>query len=342
VSSNDVLGETRDENNAVAARFEQAIAGDQRAIGRLLTIVERGGPDADRLALLAHPRAGHAHVVGITGAPGAGKSTLVGALIGYDTIACRRPAVLAVDPSSPVSGGAILGDRIRMDHPYTNATFIRSMATRGHPGGLARAVPGAIRVLDALGYDPVIVETVGVGQIELDIAATADTTVVVVTPGWGDAIQASKAGLLELADVFVVNKADRPGADQARHDLDMMLELSGTSGLVQAGAYRPPIVMTRATSSSTDDNGIGELAQAIAAHADYLRESGGLARRRSNRVRTEIRGRLEQRLASDAQQAMESSEGRAILADAGNGSLSPVDAAMRLYRRVVDRHHPAD
>ncbi|MEM7274563.1 MAG: methylmalonyl Co-A mutase-associated GTPase MeaB, partial [Actinomycetota bacterium] len=207
--------------------YAEARAGDRRALGRLLTAVERGGPDAERIGDLAVGDAGRAHVVGITGAPGAGKSTLTGRLVADLVAAGRRPAVLAVDPSSPLTGGAILGDRVRMSPPATAAApgapaeldtepnaFIRSMATRGHSGGLALAVPLAVRLFDAVGYDPVIIETVGVGQVEVDVVGAADTAVVVMTPGMGDAVQANKAGLLEVADVFVVNKADRPGANQ--------------------------------------------------------------------------------------------------------------------------------
>ena len=176
------------------------------------------------------PLAGAAHVVGITGAPGAGKSTLTGQLTHLLCERGLRPAVLAVDPSSPLTGGAILGDRIRMDDLAGDAAFIRSVATRGHSGGLALSVPGSVRAFDAAGYDPVIIETVGVGQVEVDVVGAADTTVVVVTPGWGDAVQANKAGLLEVADIFVVNKADRAGAADTRRDLELMLDLSHVTG----------------------------------------------------------------------------------------------------------------
>ena len=207
-----------------------ALAGHRPSVARLLTLVERGGAPAEDIAERTHGLDGAAHVVGVTGAPGAGKSTLTAALTVGWAGAGRRPAVLAVDPSSPLTGGAILGDRVRMEAATAAGVFVRSMATRGHGGGLALAVPGAVRVLAAAGFDPVVVETVGVGQVEVDVAAAADTTVVVVTPGWGDAVQANKAGLLEVGDLFVVNKADRPGADDARRDLELMLDLSVTSG----------------------------------------------------------------------------------------------------------------
>jgi LAO/AO transport system kinase len=217
--------------------------------------------------------------VGITGAPGAGKSTITGRLaaLGGDS----RQAILAIDPSSPLTGGAILGDRIRMDNVIDSSeTFIRSMATRGHGGGLALAVPAAIRLLDAVGFDLIIVETVGVGQVEVDVAGAADTTVVVVTPGWGDAVQANKAGLLEVADLFVVNKADRPGVDDTRRDLEAMLDLT------QPGDdWRPPVVSTVAS----EGEGIDDLAAAIGAHRAHLVGTGELAVRRELQTAAEVR-----------------------------------------------------
>ena len=230
------------------------------ALARLLSYVERGGETAMAVAELAY-RSEVPYSVGLTGAPGAGKSTLTDRLItevrgGWpDAEAIPQVAVLAVDPTSPFSGGAILGDRVRMgQHTLDPTVFIRSMATRGHLGGLSLAVPDAIRLLGAAGLRVVIVETVGVGQMEVDIASAADTTVVVVTPGWGDAMQASKAGLLEVADVFVINKADRPGVREARRDLEQMLDLA------RPGAWRPEIVETTATGG----DGIDELWRAVA------------------------------------------------------------------------------
>ena len=211
----------------VAALVDATGHGDRAALARLLTIVESGGDAArDALAALPGHGAGNAAVVGITGAPGAGKSTLTDGLVARLRRAGDRVAVLAIDPTSPFTGGAILGDRVRMqDHDTDDGVFVRSMATRGEMGGLSRAAPHAVRVLDAAGYAWILVETVGVGQVEVAIAGTADTTIVVVTPGWGDAIQASKAGLLEIGDVFVVNKADRGGTDATVRDLQGMLML---------------------------------------------------------------------------------------------------------------------
>ena len=267
---------------------ERAVGGDRRAIGRLLTLIERGGEPADEIADLTHPIARGAHVVGITGAPGAGKSTLTGQLIRHLPTLGLKPAVLAVDPSSPLTGGAILGDRVRMDDVAGDGGFIRSVATRGHAGGLALSVPGSVRAFDACGFDPVLIETVGVGQVEVDVAGAADTTVVVVNPGWGDAVQANKAGLLEVADVFVINKADRDGANDTRRDLELMLDLSHVSGHEDETGYRPPILMTTAT----DGDGVDTMWEAVAAHRAHLESSGGLARRREARFRYEVESRL--------------------------------------------------
>lgn len=316
---------------STAEVFERALRGERRALGRLLTYVERGGSAADEVTELAHPVSGSAHVVGITGAPGAGKSTLTGQLTRLLPEKGVRPAVLAVDPSSPLTGGAILGDRIRMDDIAGEAAFIRSMATRGHSGGLALAVPGAVRVFDAVGYDPIIIETVGVGQVEVDVAGAADTTVVVVTPGWGDAVQANKAGLLEVADVFVVNKADRPGASDARRDLELMLDLSHVTGQEDGTGYRPPIVMA----SAIDGTGAPEVWKAVEAHQAHLQATSGLAGRRAGRLEMEVANRVEQRLAAASRSAMADDAGQALLAQATDRSVSPAEAANRLAEQIL-------
>jgi len=267
----------------VSDLLDAAVAGGRVSLARLLTLAERGGPEGAEVARLTHRLAGRAVTVGITGAPGSGKSTLTGALCGVVRAAGERIAVLAIDPSSPFSGGAILGDRVRMsDHALDEGVFIRSMATRGHLGGLAVATPAAIRVLDATGFPTVIVETVGVGQVEVEIAGAADTTVVVVNPGWGDAVQANKAGLMEIADVFVINKADRPGAAETRRDLEQMLMLSA------AGSWVPPILETEATTG----RGVAELWATIAEHGRHLAVTGELGRRRVERVGEEFRAAL--------------------------------------------------
>ena len=271
--------------------LERAVNGERRALGRLLSLVERGNEAAEEIGEQVHGRApGEVPVIGMTGAPGTGKSTLVGHLVKTMADAGHRPAVLAVDPSSPLTGGAILGDRIRMDGVAGGRAFIRSMATRGHAGGLALAVPGALRVFEACGYGPLVVETVGVGQVEVDVTRTADTTVVMAAPGMGDAVQANKSGLLEVADVLVVNKADRPGADDTRRDLEHMLDLGRLTGLTQD--WRPEIIMTTATNG----DGADQVYRAIQAHQNHLSETGQLEARREARIRQEVRDRISREL----------------------------------------------
>ncbi len=263
---------------------ERALAGDPRSVGRLITLVEDGAPQLrDVMAALA-PQSGGAHIVGLTGSPGVGKSTTTSALVAAFRAAGRRVGVLAVDPSSPFSGGALLGDRIRMqEHATDPEVFIRSMASRGHLGGLASTTPQAVRVLDAAGCDPVLVETVGVGQSEVEVAGEADTTIVLLAPGMGDGIQAAKAGILEIGDIFVVNKADRDGADATARELRHMISL-GPSG--QAGAWKPPVLKVVATRGE----GLPQLVEAIDGHRAWLESSGtGMARRRT-RARSEIQG----------------------------------------------------
>jgi LAO/AO transport system kinase len=298
--------------------------GDRRALARLLSYIERGGAPARALARLTAPKAGAAYSVGLTGAPGAGKSTLTGRLVGDLLARGEGPvAVLAVDPSSPLSGGAILGDRVRMqDYALDRTVFIRSMATRGHLGGLAAAVPDAVRLLDAAGWPTVLVETVGVGQVEVEVAGTCDTVVVVLNPGWGDAVQANKAGLLEVADVLVINKADRPGVRETRRDLVHMLQLSG------ALAWTPPIVETVASSG----DGIGELSEAIKSHRAFLESEGGLEARRARRKAEET-----ERLAVDRfgrEVATELSSGE-LLEGFASGTLEPPEAADRIVSAVA-------
>ena len=256
-----------------------ARGGDRAALARLLSLVERGGTDARAVGRLTHPAGGAAYTVGITGAPGAGKSTLTDALLRVVRADDAAVAVLAIDPSSPFSGGAILGDRVRMsDHATDDGVFIRSMATRGHLGGLSLATLEAVRVLDAACWPWIVIETVGVGQVEVEVAGAADTTVVVVNPGWGDSVQANKAGLLEIADVLVINKADRPGADETRRDLERMLDLTAPDG------WRPPVVATTAVAG----DGAPELWAAIGEHRHHLIASGSLEPRRAARVQEEL------------------------------------------------------
>jgi LAO/AO transport system kinase len=305
-----------------SALLEATRGGDRGALARLLSVVEGGGDDA-RAAIASLPvtAADHAWTVGITGAPGAGKSTLTDHVVAHLRGDGARVAVLAVDPSSPFTGGAILGDRVRMQRHATDPdVFIRSMATRGHLGGLARATPQAVRVLAAAGYGWILVETVGVGQVEVAVAGAADTTVVVVNPGWGDGVQAAKAGLLEIGDVFVVNKADRAGLKATVRDLQSMLDLAG------ARPWRPPIVETVAT----EDLGVDELLGAIRRHHEHLAGSGELAERRERRVADELRALVLDRLSDRADDFCSGPRFATVVRQVADGASDPYTAATLL------------
>ncbi len=272
--------------------FKLAAEGNRIALARAISAIERGDKVGEEISRIAFPGSENGVSIGITGSPGAGKSTLTSALIDVVRSLDQEIAVVAIDPSSPFTGGAILGDRIRMqDHALDEGVYIRSMATRGHLGGLTVAVPEAVRLLSAVGFPTIIVETVGVGQIEIDIVNEADTTVVVVNPGWGDAIQANKAGLMEIADVFIINKADRAGTRETRRDLESMLDLSGHSD------FRPPIVETVAS----EKTGVAQAYEAILSHRAWADSSGLTAERRRRRRRNEveriIRASIESRVA---------------------------------------------
>jgi LAO/AO transport system kinase len=305
--------------------LDLARRGDRSALARLLSTIERGGDRAREVGRLAYPLGGSAYTVGLTGAPGAGKSTLTSATITLMRRLELEVAVLAIDPSSPFTGGAILGDRVRMqDHATDPGVFIRSMATRGHLGGLALAAPQAIRLLDAVGRRWVLVETVGVGQVEVEIAGKADTTIVVVNPGWGDAVQANKAGLMEIADVFVINKADRKGVDETRRDLELMLDLS------ELGEWRPPIVATVASK----DDGIEQLWSAVSDHRAYAESSGLLERRRERRLREELREIVVARLDARARSMLSGDEYDALTQDVLDRKLDPWSAADHMLEGV--------
>jgi LAO/AO transport system kinase len=313
------------------ALLDLARRNDRVALARLVSMVERGGDAGFAVARLAY-RAPVPYTVGLTGAPGAGKSTLTDQLITVVRSGWPAPSpesidqvgVLAVDPTSPFSGGAILGDRVRMQqHALDPTVFIRSMATRGHLGGLALAVPDAVRVLGAAGLPMVIVETVGVGQMEVEVASAADTTIVVVTPGWGDSMQANKAGLLEIADLFVINKADRPGAREARRDLEQMLDLSSLGG------WRPPIVDTVASTGK----GVEDLWAEISRHRVYLRKTGALKQRRADRLGHELRRVLMARSAVRIDDLAAGEEFAGAVKALAAGELDPYQAADRLMER---------
>ncbi len=311
----------------VPALVERAQQGDPRAVARLISLVEDASPSLREVAALLAPHTGRAQIIGVTGSPGVGKSTSTSALVTALRQAGKRVGVLAVDPSSPFSGGALLGDRVRMqEHATDPEVYIRSMASRGHLGGLAWATPQALRVLDAAGCDVVVVETVGVGQSEVDVAGLADTTLVLLAPGMGDGIQAAKAGILEVGDVFVVNKADRDGADQVVRDLRSVLNLGAAPE-----AWRPPIVKTVAQTGQ----GMDDVVAAIDKHRAHLDESGELTARRERRARHEIEAiavtALRERFGDLGGHADLESLGSEVVA----GRLDPYSAADRLITALA-------
>jgi GTPase len=274
---------------------EGVLAGDRRAVARAISLVEDGRPELEEVSARIFPSTGRATTIGLTGAPGVGKSTIAGALVAAARGQDLTVAVLAVDPTSPFTGGALLGDRVRMQEHATDAgVFIRSMATRGHLGGMALAAPEAVRILDAAGYATIVVETVGVGQAEVEVAAATDTTVVVLAPGFGDAVQMAKAGILETADVFVVNKADRDGAGELVRELRQMLHLGA------ARAWDPPIVRT----SALDGGGADELRSAIEEHRSWAIRNGSLEAKRERRILQEVETLAAERFRASAARAL--------------------------------------
>jgi LAO/AO transport system kinase len=306
-----------------ARLVEQAQEGDGRAVARLISLVESASPQLREVMRLLAPHTGSAISIGLTGSPGVGKSTTTAALVAAYRRRGLRVGVLAVDPSSPFSGGALLGDRVRMqDVALDPGVYIRSMATRGHLGGLARATPQAIRVLAAAGCQVVLVETVGVGQSEVEVAAMADTTVVLLAPGMGDGIQAAKAGILEVGDVFSVNKADRDGADAAVREIQHMLGLGESRA---PGDWRPSVVKTVAMRG----DGIDELVEALDRHEAWLRGSGGLRERRVRRAAREVEALAVETL-------------RARMTDPAWGSTSVEDLAGAVVDGQLDPYAAAD
>jgi len=298
--------------------------GDKRAIARLLSVVENDEPAAADVLRELYPLTGRARIIGVTGPPGGGKSTLVNRLAGAYREHNARVAVVAVDPSSPFSGGALLGDRIRMQERFLDdGLFIRSMASRGHAGGLARTTSRVVNVLDALGYGVVLVETVGVGQEEVDVIRVVDTVCLVTVPGLGDDIQAIKAGVLEIADVLVVNKADRPGADETARDLAQMLSL----GKLRT-SWKPPIIRTTAATGE----GVADLVAALDRHAAWAGESGERERRRRDAARTEVEDLLREALVRRLRDRLGEDRVERAVARVADRTLDPYAAVEELLK----------
>ncbi len=306
--------------------FMKAKAGDRRSLGRLVTMIESGyfkTAEANKAILKFDS---NTILVGITGSPGAGKSTLTSQLIGSIRKSDKTVAVIAIDPSSPFTGGAILGDRIRMgEHAMDSGVYIRSLATRGQLGGLSAAVPEVVKLMSSLGFDFIVVETVGVGQVEVEIVGQADTTVVVVNPGWGDSVQANKAGLMEIADIFVINKADRPGAQETARDLKSMLELS------QSMAWLPPICQT----IGTDGTGVQDLLDEILRHRQYLVDSGILNQKVFSRTKNELLSLVNENILNRATTYVDSVEGSDLIKSIIEGSDDIAGAAETLFTMIV-------
>ena len=303
--------------DALLRRFD---AGEMRALAQLITMVENRAPESSAIIERIYAKTGHAQVVGITGPPGAGKSTLVNRLIAKYRATGKKIAILAIDPSSPFSGGAVLGDRVRMtDHYKDTGVYIRSISSRGSHGGLSRAAREIVKLLDAYGHDLIMIETVGVGQTELGIMDLADTTVVVTVPEGGDAVQVMKAGLNEIADIFVVNKADRDGADRIKAELELNVHLR------PAGGWSPPVLMTQAAA----DKGIDRLIESIAKHGEYLAANTDPAReseRRTHELIEVLSGELEDRAARVLKDGHEDG----LLSSVRAGQLNPYGAARRI------------
>jgi len=312
---------------------ERLLSGDRRALARMVTLIENDVPVARNYLTELHLHAGNGHIIGVTGAPGAGKSTLVTHIVREMRRRERKIGVVAVDPSSPFSGGAILGDRIRMMELAGDPNvFIRSMASRGSVGGLSASTRDVVRAMDAAGYDPVIIETVGTGQAEVEVMRAAQTVLVVTAPGMGDEVQAIKAGILEIADIFVVSKADKPGAEQTVAELAMLLSLDPARRQHDKSHpyWRTPVLKT----SAMKDQGIVELVDAIEQHRVYLLESGMLSHRAQRQVRSEVQALLVHAMLRALEQEVGEDEWRAMIEEITARERDPYSVASELQKRI--------
>jgi LAO/AO transport system kinase len=305
---------------------KRALEGDQRSIAKLMSVVERGGSGSADLMRQIYPRTGDAHTIGITGSPGAGKSTLTACVIASCRASGKRVGVIAVDPSSPFTGGAVLGDRLRMqDHALDPGVFIRSMGSRGNLGGLSGATHEAALVLDACGYDVVIVETVGVGQSEVDVIKISDTVCLILVPGAGDDVQVMKAGIMEIADIFVVNKSDRDGAEKVVSDVKVMLDL------VPNREWRPPVSLA----SAREGRGIDEIMENIESHRKHLLNTDEGKIRRRAKIRNEVEEILRRDLFSRIESAWNLERAAGVLDDIDNRTTDPYTVADSLLNKIV-------
>lgn len=306
--------------------LERALAGDTRSIGRLISLVEADSPTSKEIMKTVYPKTGRAQVIGITGSPGAGKSTFVNRLIAQFRAEGKQVGVIAIDPSSPFTGGAILGDRLRMqDHAVEEGVFIRSMGSRGNLGGVSRGTHEGALILDACGFDVVIIETVGVGQSEVDIVKIADTVCLILTPGMGDDVQIMKAGIMEIADVFVVNKADKEGADKVAADVQVMLKMLGEREWV------PPVALV----SSNKNTGIDEVKDIIKNHSAYLHNSEEGKRRRWSQLEMEVEAILRGEISLLVENAWKERRTDSLMDELSSRKADPYTLAGEIIQKVV-------